>query len=202
MLTAPGAHFASATLVTREVAPTALLRISRFATGEPYFGKSGGNRFDDPRKRRRYGTSYFGFDLHCAFAETVLHDEVADLALGGFPLVTTELDRYVLSFGGAPLTVAVLHGLPLKNLGVTARCRPSHRTTFRNSGRLPSTGIPVASTGFYTCRAISTRRKRSCCSIVPNRSSRSGAPFRSGVIPMRPAYCGTSTYCCVDACGA
>ncbi|MCA7964082.1 RES family NAD+ phosphorylase [Burkholderia cenocepacia] len=117
MLTAPGEHFASATLTTREVAPTELVRISRYATGEPYFGRSGGNRFDDPRKRRRYGTSYFGFDLHCAFAETVLHDEVADLALGGFPLVTTELDRYVLSFDGAPLTVAVLHGLPLKNLG-------------------------------------------------------------------------------------
>ncbi|MBH9665590.1 RES family NAD+ phosphorylase, partial [Burkholderia multivorans] len=78
----------------------------------PYFGKSGGNRFDDPRKRRRYGTSYFGFDLHCAFAETVLHDEVADLAAGGFPLVTTELERFVLSFTDSPLTVAVLHGLP------------------------------------------------------------------------------------------
>ncbi|MBP0717805.1 RES family NAD+ phosphorylase [Burkholderia sp. AcTa6-5] len=117
MPTAPGEHFASATLVTHEVAPTALVRISRYATGEPYFGKSGGNRFDDPRKRRRYGTRYFGFDLRCAFAETVLHDEVADLVPGGFPLVTTELDRYVLSFDGAPLTVAVLHGLPLKNLG-------------------------------------------------------------------------------------
>ena len=105
MLAAPGEHFASATLTTREVAPTDLVRISRYATGEPYFGRSGGNRFDDPRKRRRYGTSYFGFDLHCAFAETVLHDEVADLAFGGFPLVTTELDRYVLSFDGAPLTV-------------------------------------------------------------------------------------------------
>ncbi|AOI77856.1 RES family NAD+ phosphorylase [Burkholderia sp. NRF60-BP8] len=117
MLTAPGEHFASAALVIREVAPATLVRISRYATGEPYFGKSGGNRFDDPRKRRRYGTSYFGFDLHCAFAETVLHDEVADLVLGGFPLVTTELDRHVLSFDGAPLSVAVLHGLPLKNLG-------------------------------------------------------------------------------------
>ncbi|WP_258170057.1 RES family NAD+ phosphorylase [Burkholderia multivorans] len=77
----------------------------------------GGNRFDDPRKRGRYGTCYFGFDLHCAFAETVLHDEVADLELGGFPLVTTELERYVLSFTGRPLNVAVLHGVPLKNLG-------------------------------------------------------------------------------------
>lgn len=113
----PSEHFANATLVTRTIPPAALVRVSRYETGEPYFGKSGGNRFDDPRKRRRYGTSYFGFDLHCAFAETVLHDEVADLAVGGFPLVTTELERFVPSFTGSPLTVAVLHGLPLKNLG-------------------------------------------------------------------------------------
>ncbi|MDN7786510.1 hypothetical protein QZM66_03055 [Burkholderia contaminans] len=40
---------------------------------------------------------------------------------------------------------------------VTVRCRPSHRTTFRNSGRLPSTGIPVASTGFlYMSRHLNT----------------------------------------------
>lgn len=116
-LAAPGRHFAHATLTTKEVAPATLLRISRYDTGEPYFGRSGGNRFDDPRKRGRFGTCYFGFDLHCAFAETVLHDEVADLELGGFPLVTAELERYVLSFTGSPLNVAVLHGLPLKNLG-------------------------------------------------------------------------------------
>jgi len=113
----PSEHFANATLVTRTIPPAALVRVSRYETREPYFGKSGGNRFDDPRKRRRYGTSYFGFDLHCAFAETVLHDEIADLAVGGLPLVTTELERFVLSFTGSPLTVAVLHGLPLKNLG-------------------------------------------------------------------------------------
>ncbi|WP_419686370.1 RES family NAD+ phosphorylase [Burkholderia theae] len=113
----PSEHFANATLVTREIAPASLVRVSRYETGEPYFGKSGGNRFDDPRKRRRYGTSYFGFDLHCAFAETVLHDEVADLAAGGFPLVTTELERFVLSFTSSPLTVAILHGVPLKILG-------------------------------------------------------------------------------------
>ncbi|KAB0638833.1 RES family NAD+ phosphorylase [Burkholderia stagnalis] len=117
MLAAPSRHLASATLATREIDPATLVRVSRYNTGEPYFGKSGGNRFDDPRKRGRYGTCYFGFDLHCAFAETVLHDEVADLRLGGFPLVTTEFERYVLSFAGSPLRVASLHGVPLKNLG-------------------------------------------------------------------------------------
>ncbi|WP_261985343.1 hypothetical protein [Burkholderia cepacia] len=65
----PSEHFANAALVTRTIPPAALVRVSRYETGEPYFGKSGGNRFDDPRKGRRYGTSYFGFDLHCAFAE-------------------------------------------------------------------------------------------------------------------------------------
>lgn len=116
-LLVPSKHFASARLATREIDPATLVRVSRYDTGEPYFGKSGGNRFDDPRKRGRYGTSYFGFGLHCAFAETVLHDEVADLRLGGFPLATTELERYVLSFSGSPLRVAILHGVPLKNLG-------------------------------------------------------------------------------------
>lgn len=49
--------------------------------------------------------------------EEALRSAVGDPELGGFPLVTAELDRDVLSFDGAPLTVAVLHGLPLKNLG-------------------------------------------------------------------------------------
>ena len=49
-----------------------LFRISRHETGEPYFGRSGANRFDAPD--RSYGTCYCGFDLQTALAETVLHD--------------------------------------------------------------------------------------------------------------------------------
>lgn len=111
----PGAHIASATLQTRTIDPSKLVRISRYRTDEPYFGKSGGNRFDNPRKR--FGTCYFGFSLECAFAETVLHDEIIDTDLGGFPLPRSELERYVLSFTGMPLTVAVLNGASLKKLG-------------------------------------------------------------------------------------
>jgi hypothetical protein len=116
-LTGPSKNFADTKLVTRDIDPANLVRVSRYNTGEPYFGRTGGNRFDDPRSRGKYGTCYFGFDLRCAFAETVLHDESPDLKLGGFRIATTELERYVLSFAGSTLNVAVLTGVPLKNLG-------------------------------------------------------------------------------------
>jgi hypothetical protein len=115
-LSAPPKDFAKAKLITKPVDPALLVRISRHTTNEPYFGRSGGNRFDDPRKKKKYGTSYFGFNLHCAFAETVLHNESAQKN-GGFRLPTSELDRYVLTFNGDLLNVAVLHGIELKNLG-------------------------------------------------------------------------------------
>jgi hypothetical protein len=111
----PGKHFASAHLETRIIDPAELVRISKFATGEPFFGRYGVNRFDDPRKK--FGTCYFGFSLPCAFAETVLHDEVIDEETGGFRLAPAQLDRHVMSFSGKPLTVAVLHGVALKRLG-------------------------------------------------------------------------------------
>lgn len=46
------------------VDPSALVRVSRHDTGEPYFGRSGGCRFDDPRKS--FGTCYLGFNLTVA----------------------------------------------------------------------------------------------------------------------------------------
>lgn len=54
-----------------------LLRISRRTTGEPYFGKSGANRFDDPTPdpANRYGVCYAGRDLATAVGETLLHDQ-------------------------------------------------------------------------------------------------------------------------------
>jgi hypothetical protein len=115
-LCAPQKDFAQAKLITKTIDPSSLVRISRHTTNEPYFGKAGGNRFDDPRKTKQYGTSYFGFNLHCAFAETVLHNESAQKN-GGFRLATSELERYVLTFKGEKLKVAVLHGIELKNLG-------------------------------------------------------------------------------------
>ncbi len=118
-LNPPSKHFGRASLETKEVHPSELFRISRFNSGEPYFGKSRGNRFDanHAKKTDRYGTCYFGFNVHVAFAETVLHNEVANPKHGGFRIACSEFDRYVCTFDGAPLKVAILHGVPLKTIG-------------------------------------------------------------------------------------
>ena len=49
-------------LRTVQVLPSKLYRISRFSSGEPHFGKSAANRFDDPDRIRskRFGTCYLG----------------------------------------------------------------------------------------------------------------------------------------------
>ena len=100
------------TLVT--VAPAALVRISRHDSGEPHFGRTGGNRFDDPD--RQYGTCYFGLSLALAMAETLLHDAVA--VRGQFPVHPESIaSRFVIAFSGRPLRLADLTGASLKRLG-------------------------------------------------------------------------------------
>ena len=115
----PDVAFSTLVLPVIEVDAAKLVRISRHNSGEPYFGKSGLNRFDDPRghlpRAHRYGTCYFGFTLACAFAETVLHDRTSDS--GGFKLPYTELDRWVARFKAGKLKLAVLTGKHLKRLG-------------------------------------------------------------------------------------
>jgi hypothetical protein len=116
----PSPEFSSLVLPVVEIQPSSLIRISWNDTDEPRFGKTGKNRFDDPRHHlpedERYGASYFGFSLACAFAETVLHDRTAD-PKSGFQIPRDQLNRWVLRFEGSPLTVAVLTGAHLKRLG-------------------------------------------------------------------------------------
>jgi RES domain len=126
----PDKKFAKdAKLGIQTINPDKLVRVSRFESGEPYFGKSGANRFDDPRKGgKRFGTCYFGVEsaavpnqgLRCAFAETVLHDRRIDLR-HGYGLAETELDRYVYRFTGKPLKVAVMYGDDLLLVGGDGR---------------------------------------------------------------------------------
>ena len=101
-----------------------LARISRHTSGEPHFGKSGANRFDDPAGA--YGVCYLGRGarreaLLVAFAESVLHDQTA--TTGGFDIATTELDsRQVVRFSGpSKLRLANLTGAALKLLGLDGR---------------------------------------------------------------------------------
>lgn len=106
------------TLSKVEVAPASLFRVSRHATGEPYFGRWNANRFDDPNPdlAARYGTCYLGTSLAVAVAETVLHD--LKPRNGGFRVDVASIEsRYVLRFEGDLLVLADLTGAALKRIG-------------------------------------------------------------------------------------
>ncbi|MES2297240.1 MAG: RES family NAD+ phosphorylase [Pseudomonadota bacterium] len=117
-LALPSTDFATAKLQIVECHPSKLVRVSRYATGEPHFGSTGGNRFDAPGapSASEFGACYFGFDLTVAIAESVLHDEIP---VGGyFQIAQTILEsKYVISFDGYQLKLANLTGAALKRLG-------------------------------------------------------------------------------------
>jgi hypothetical protein len=75
----PPRNLSSIPLATKTVSVSSLCRVSRYASREPFFGRSASNRFDDHSRSRsrRFGTCYCGFDLETAIAETVLHDDLA-----------------------------------------------------------------------------------------------------------------------------
>lgn len=118
----PPADLASQPLVTISQDPASLARVSGHKSGEPYFGRHGANRFDDPRlpESNRFGTCYLGRSVVVAMAETVLHDEVA--VNGEFKVALDELQRrYVVSFTGSPLTLADCTGVALKRMDPDGR---------------------------------------------------------------------------------
>lgn len=90
------------------------VRVSRYDSGEPFFGHSAANRFDDPA--RRFGTCYLGFDVLTAVAETVLHDEVP--VQGRFKVAQRDFEgRQIVRFpGGGILRLANFTGTALKAL--------------------------------------------------------------------------------------
>lgn len=114
----PSVNFHKVKLDIELVSPAALCRISSHATGEPFFGRSAGCRFDDPRHpaARRFGSCYLGLNLEVAFAESVLHNlEPND---GHFVVEASELARrFALSFEGPPLRLANLTGSSLLLMG-------------------------------------------------------------------------------------
>lgn len=114
----PDANFPTLPLQVDLHDPSVLYRVSTHNTGEPYFGRSRGNRFDDPsaKKASRFGTCYLGFDLTVAIAESLLHD--ATPKNGRFEVPVSEIDaRYVFRFAGPELRLANLTGTILLALG-------------------------------------------------------------------------------------
>ena len=106
------------TLSTVSIDPAGLIRLSSHDTGEPYFGKTGWNRFDDPNLdvSARYGTCYFGESLAVAIAETILHDRTP---IRGYFFVEPTLigQVFVVEFAGSPLTLIELTGAELRRMG-------------------------------------------------------------------------------------
>lgn len=121
MLKPPPRGFGKLPLATRDIHADTLFRVSRYSSGEPFFGTSMAYRFDDNKrqKAKRFGTCYCGFDLETAIAETILHDELP--VRGVFQLSASDFARrYLVRFGRREvLTVADLTGIPLKRLGGT-----------------------------------------------------------------------------------
>ena len=95
-----------------------MFRVSSHNTGEPYFGKHQGNRFDAPQldPTARYGTCYFGENFTVAVAETLLHDRVPENGYF-FVEMAVILARYHISFKGTDLVLADLTGAELKRMG-------------------------------------------------------------------------------------
>lgn len=113
-LAAPSKSINTVKLDVEHVDPAALVRVSRHDTGEPYFGRTGGCRFDDPLKV--FGTCYLGFSLTTAFAESVLHD--ISPVRGSFRVPVSEVaGRFALAFQGPELRLAKLYGTSLLRLG-------------------------------------------------------------------------------------
>jgi hypothetical protein len=102
----------------RHVRVDRLRRISGHDSGEPYFGRHGVYRFDDPKKT--YGTSYCGLDLDTAVAESLLHDELPNQGMFDISESLLEL-KFLVKFAPAAangvLTLADLTGASLKRLG-------------------------------------------------------------------------------------
>jgi RES domain len=102
---------------TIQVSVASLYRISKYASGEPYFGRSAGNRFDDRSRppSKRFGTCYLGLSLQVAIAETVLHDLMPEG--GHFVVPPDELEsKQVVRFQGGALKLAKLAGTALKRI--------------------------------------------------------------------------------------
>lgn len=147
------------------ISPTELCRISGFRKGQPYFGKSGKNRFDAPGCKPpgtpEFGVCYLGLTLEVAMAESVIHDE--EPVDGKFLIARDQVDdNFALYFKGGDLRLLDLTGATLRLAGgsadlagttdyeLTARWalavfnNPAHYDGFIYMSRLLNTGRAVA----------------------------------------------------------
>ena len=104
---------------------TQLWRLSKYPVTEPFFGRSGRHRFDDPSGRAidgaGYGVLYVAQDPETAFCETVLHDGSL-FRHGSFEVAQSALsERSLVAFrhrSKDSLSFADMTGNALKSLGL------------------------------------------------------------------------------------
>jgi hypothetical protein len=128
--------------------PAQLCRVSTHKTGEPYFGRSGAHRFDDPAKSPAgFGTCYLGENLMVAFAESMLHD--ARPKGGVFSVPTTDLTRaYAHSFDGPALKLADFTGPSLRVLDCTGEISGTSDYLLTQQWAVAVVGHPAGVDGF------------------------------------------------------
>lgn len=137
--------------------PERLIRISSYASGEPFFGRSGGNRFDAPGTitgHAEYGACYLGQNLTVALAESVLHD--AEPVDGRYVVAPESLAaRHVWRFTGKNLKLLELNGPLLKRLGGNAELSGSGNYALTQQWAYAVFNNPAAYDGFsYMSRHI------------------------------------------------
>lgn len=114
----PAVLATSATLPVVGLSVPELCRISGHAHGEPFFGRSGGKRFDAPGCKTgnpEYGSCYLAPRFEVALAESLLHDAMP--VRGVFRIAKSEIDRrWVHRFRGE-LRLLDMTGHFLKQMG-------------------------------------------------------------------------------------
>lgn len=100
------------------VDPTTLLRLTRFPSTEPYWGKNKAYRFDDPKQM--FGVTYAARKIEVAFAETVLHESGAFYDNAWMIREAKMRERYVIRYVRpvGDLRVLDLTGMAGKRLGL------------------------------------------------------------------------------------
>lgn len=141
------------------VEPSDLYRVSSHEDGEPYFGHSGGNRFDAPGCKTasaEFETCYLGMSLPVAVAESLLHDE--DPVDGKFAIAPETITAlHVHRFAGEPLNLLSLTGPVLKRSGGSAELAGTGDYSLTQQWALAVHSNPVEYDGFiYASRHHNT----------------------------------------------
>lgn len=174
--------------VVRKAIPE-LIRISGHQTGEPFFGASGGNRFDAPgclKNTPEYKSCYLGLSFDIALAESLLHDAVP--LRGAFPVAKSEIDRrWVHRFSGT-LDLMDLTGPLLKRMGGHAGLTGSGDYRLTQKWALAVFNNPLKVDGFlYMSRHLPTHQALVLFDRAKPKLSAQGSAIELSNAPEMPA---------------